>query len=180
MRLDSDGRPFRTRVITFPHALRDRYLLHGNQQFFRSQFANTAWPSAGRAVFFPFELDRSMLATEMWVLNGFTTLSANWDVGLYTADGVRLANLGGVAQAGSSVIQAFDIPDTLLGRGVYYAALVSSGASPIYAVGPGATADYLCWGAFQQDSAYPLPATMTPVTNTTPFAPLFGIAGRHI
>jgi hypothetical protein len=128
----------------------------------------------------PFELDRPMVVTRAWLFNGASANTGNWDVGIYTADGTRLVNMGTTAQAGGvSSVQQFDLTDTLLGRGAFYFAVAcDSGSTTVYRCAAGTANDWLLWGGLQQASAFVLPATATFASNQTQFFPLGGFTGR--
>jgi hypothetical protein len=170
-------RPMRRQAINSFVFMR-RYFLHGSQSALYLQNPGTAaWPAAGRALYLPVELDRPMLVTKLFVHNGTTAPSGTWDMGLYDDGGLRLINAGATAQGASSTLQTFDIPDTRLDRGLYYLAIVASTTPGVYAFTGGVSIDWKCWGALQQASATPLPATATFASNTTAFLPWIGLTG---
>jgi hypothetical protein len=140
---------------------------------------SAVWPSAGRAIYMPFELERPMIVTQAWLYNGTAAVTGNWDVGLYTADGTKLVSMGTTAQTGINAVQSFDWTDTLLGRGAFYFAVAcDSGSTTVYRSAAGAANDWLLWGGLQQASAHPLPATATFASNQTAFFPVGGFTGR--
>ena len=127
-----------------------------------------AWPTANKAYFIPYSVGGIVTVRKMFVLNG-PTLSGNIDVGIYDRNGVRLVSIGSTAQAGVSIIQEFDITDTLLVPGLYYlACAMDNTTGQVEIVGPG-LAQGMSMGIAEEASAFPLPATATfaPISGTT-------------
>lgn len=173
------GARVRRRAIS-AYAACDRYFRQGTALLYVDSHAGAAWPAANRAIYIPFELDRPMLVTQMYTING-GTVSGNLDVGIYTADGTRLVNKGSTAQTGATAIQAFDITDTYLDRGAYFMALAMDNTTgQIFRLNPGGANDFLVWGGLQQASAFALPATATFAVNTTQYIPFFGLTGMSM
>jgi hypothetical protein len=157
-----------------------KYFRIGSGVPYLTSQASAVWPSANRAIYIAFELDRPMWVTQMYALNG-ATAAGNMDIGLYAADGTRLVSNGSVAQTGTTVLQAFNITDTYLDSGAYWMALALSSASgTMFRLTHGAANDWLIWGGLQQDTAFPLPTTATFAVNTTPYLPLFGLTGLAV
>ena len=83
--------------------------------------AGGVWPAANRAIFLPFMVESAVTAYMMAI--EVTVQSGNCDIGIYDVLGAtRLVSTGSTA-VGAVGIQTFDITDTLLLPGVYYAAL---------------------------------------------------------
>lgn len=79
------------------------------------------WPAANRAIFLPFMVEAAVTAYMMAI--EVTVQSGNCDIGIYDVLGVdRLVSTGSTA-VGAAGIQTFNITDTLLLPGVYWAAL---------------------------------------------------------
>lgn len=83
---------------------------------------SSTWVTANTAVYLPFVVYQPLTVVKMAVING-TVVSGNIDVGIYDTGQHRLVSKGSTAQAGTSAIQSFDITDTLLQPGEYYAAV---------------------------------------------------------
>jgi hypothetical protein len=179
MRFPTPGIAFRTQAFTTTVMLA-KYFAQGSATALINNLASAGWPAANRAIFMPFELEQPMIVTRAWLFNGASANTGNWDVGLYTADGTRLVNMGSMLQSGGiNSLQQFDLSDTLLGRGVFYFAVACNSVSTtVYRVAAGAAQDWLLWGGLQQDSAFALPATATFASNQTAFFPLGGFTGR--
>lgn len=119
-----------------------------------------AWPTANEAIFIPFSVQCIVTVRKMFIVNG-ATLSGNVDVGIYNRNGTRLVSIGSTAQAGVSVIQEFDITDTLLSPGLYYlACAIDNGTATLDMIGPSIVLA-MGMGIAEMASAFPLPATAT-------------------
>lgn len=142
--------------------------------------AGVAHGTVNLARLFPFVLPEPMVVVKLFAYNG-ATMGGNTDVGIYTEDGTRIVSSGAVLQAGASTIQEFDITDTVIGRGRYYAALLNTTTTATFfsnAV-PIVTAKLI---GFAQVAvgAGALPATLTPAAVTAAIQPLFGLSGRTL
>jgi hypothetical protein len=137
--------------------------------------ASATWPTANKALYIPFALSEPATVTRCWVVNGGTA-SGNLDIGVYDADGVLLVSSGATAQAGTSAIQAVNVTDTLLGRGLFFLGLSHSSAAGTYAriTTPSVTASRAA-GVLEQTSAHPLPAVAAFVAVSTTYLPLCGL-----
>ena len=130
--------------------------------------ASAVWPSANKAYFVPISVQGPITIRKMFVLNG-DVVSGNIDVGIYDRGGARVVSIGSTAQAGTDVIQEFDIADTLLNAGLYYLACAMDNATgKIQNLGITLIAG-MSMGVAEMASAFPLPTTAT-------FAPLSGTA----
>ena len=139
------------------------------------------WPAANRAFYAPIVVERETVITQLWCLNG-SIVAGNIDVGLYASDGTRLTSAGSTAQAGTTVIQKFNITDLFIGPGLYYLALaLSDGATAT--VGSMTTSltqiNRVC-GCAEQASAFALPATATFATMAQVYLPVFGFSTRAV
>lgn len=124
-------------------------------------FADRTWPTANRAFFYPFCVEKSFLATSMVYINTATPSAGNVDLGIYDRFRNRLASYGGAANGAAGVrVLALTSPVTL-GRGYYFMAMVFTLITgSIKAQGPGA-ASLAANGVCHMDTAYPLPSTAT-------------------
>jgi len=83
--------------------------------------AGAVWIAANRAIYLPFMVEAAVTAYMMAI--EVTVQSGNCDIGIYDATSTsRLVSMGSTA-VGAAGIQTFNITDTLLYPGVYYAAL---------------------------------------------------------
>lgn len=140
-----------------------------------SSAAGAVW-TVNDAAFVPFEVDSPLTVVSMQFL--VTVQNGNFDIGIYTMAGTRLASLGSVA-VGAAGIQVANIADLLLARGRYYAAWATSSATATIqevtpkggaSVGAAALA-----GARRMATAFPLPATATFVVPTRTTMPLISL-----
>lgn len=153
------------------------YLSQGTQVPNWTSIGSASWPAANRAIYLPFALDGPMPATGFRIANGTAAVAGSWDVGIYSADGRRLASTGTVAQTGVDAVQTITLGSPiLLGRGNFWLAIMETSASAsIYRVNAGAANDWLMWGALQEATGGSLPATATFASNTTAFLPYVSI-----
>lgn len=137
--------------------------------------------TANMAVFYPFGVPEAMLVTQLFWMNG-AAVAGNLDAGIYDTSGTLLTSTGSTAQANTAVVQAVNITDYVLPRGLYYFALASDTS--------GATQKVLCtlpaagipqaWGMVQQASAFPLATNANPAIfakYTSAFVPQAGLVG---
>lgn len=137
--------------------------------------ASAAWPSANRAYFVPFVTNQTTTIMQLFIVNG-STASGNFDIGIYDDNGTKIVSSGSTAQSGTSVIQAVDITDTMIGAGRYYLALSMNGTTGTNQSFSTAAAQNQAMGTFLAASAFALPATVTLAQNTTAFIPNFGLS----
>lgn len=140
---------------------------------------SAAFPAANRAIYIPVYLAHPVTAVKLFSYNG-ATASGNIDVGVYNAAGARLISAGSTAQSGTSVLQEFDITDTLIPAGLNYIAVaMDNGTGTLFRNSPGVQ-----WmrasGCAQEASAFPLPATATMATVGSSFYPHFGFSQRTL
>lgn len=128
--------------------------------------ASATFASADMAFFYPVKVYDPFTATRLFVLNG-SAVSGNIDVGIYSSQGNRIVSSGSTAQSGTTAIQEFDVTDTIIYPGVYYLAVAMDNTTgSLFANGIGA-ARIRAAHAFQQSTAFPLPATATFAAYTT-------------
>lgn len=140
----------------------------------------SAWPSANRALFFPFRLEEPVIVAKLWWGNS-TPVGGNIDCGIYDGAGTRLVSTGSTAQSGTSALQEVDITDTTLGPGTFYLALAADSTTPqILGYATGSTLVRLMSGIAMMDSAFPLPATATYASATAYGPPLVGLTTRSV
>lgn len=142
--------------------------------------ASSTWPAANRALYIPLLVTEDITVTKLWVLNG-TTASGNIDMGIYDSAFSRQVSIGSTAQAGTNVIQEFNIADTAITAGQYYIGIAmdnTTGTTFRYSAAGGSAAIVQGWGMAQEASAFALPATATPADLASSFMPICGIATR--
>jgi hypothetical protein len=136
--------------------------------------SDTIWPVANLAIFVPFVLAMPASMVRIGILNG-AVIAANFDAGVYTEDGVRIASTGATAQAGAFTFQQVALSANF-GPGRFYMALVKddivatvSRLTLIGATGPAVA------GVAQMAAAYPLPANAVLAAVTGNYIPIIGL-----
>jgi hypothetical protein len=147
---------------------------HGYPHLGRSAsgLGSLAWGSANRAMFMPIVLGEPCVITKFGVFNG-TTVNGNIDMGIYKPDrlaqtATRIVSAGSTAQAGTSVMQEFDITDTYLDEGLYFLGLASDSATNHF-IGTATNNNVnplLQMHLYLAASSFALPATVTLATAT--------------
>jgi len=130
-------------------------------------FASIAWPTGNLAMYYPFRIPYAVTVTGIQILNG-ASVSGNVDVGIYSAEGTRIASSGSTAQAGASSIQTIALTSTILAPGQYYIALAFDNSTGTTAITALATFQFArAYGVLKQATAFPLPATAVFAACTT-------------
>jgi len=133
--------------------------------------ASAVWPSANRTIQVPIALERITTIRQMYAYNG-TVVSGNADVGIYDYVGNLLVSMGATAQAGTSVIQTFNIADTTLAAGIYFLALALSNTTGTF-FRIAMQTQQLKFAAVYQDSSV-MPSTMSFTDASSAYLPVFG------
>jgi len=140
----------------------------------------TAWPSANLGQYLPFTINQVQTIYYIRCQNG-GAVAGTIDVGIYDADGNRIVTMGATTMAGTSAVQDFNIPDTVLQPGVYYMAMSMSDTATARVRGWPMTAgaNTSASGCLQQASVATLPSpTATFAASTSTFVPLMALMGR--
>lgn len=147
----------------------------------RATPASAAWGTNNKAIYIPFRTTAPLIVRQMFCFNG-STANGNVDIGVYDARFTLLVSTGSTAQAGTSALQVIDVTDTEIGVGTFYLALaLSSTSGTIFRTSEANNAFASAFGLLQQTaSAFPLPATGTPVTTTGSNRPVFGLTTRTV
>ena len=140
---------------------------------------STVWSAANRAIFIPFVLSRPVTARRLFVENGAVG-SGNGDMGIYDVAGVRLVSIGSTAQTGPSVLQYFDITDTVLGPGTFYLAVAIDNTTATTFATATTVERVRAVGAAQQETAFALPAIATLATIVAVTIPICGLTTRTV
>lgn len=148
--------------------------------------ASALYPSANRAIFYPFTVDNPVTIQQLWSYSG-SAVAGNNDIGIYTDEGgeantlVRLVSKGSTAQANVSAIQTYVIVATQLGPGRYYMAFNHSETATGQFFRATFTANTIELTGVRQSNigAIALPATVTAfVIPGSAYLPLFGAMMR--
>lgn len=142
--------------------------------------ASVAYPTANLAFFHSIWVPTPCTIVQMFAYNG-ATVSGNIDVGLYAMDGTRLVSSGSTAQAGTNVLQAFDVTDTTIGPGEYYLAIAMDNTTgTLFRFAPGIRL-IRPLGCLSQASAFALPATATfAALSGGSYVPIYGFSTRAV
>lgn len=140
---------------------------------------DTTWPSANLALYVPIRIPEEVTIKRLLWRTGAAS-SGNYDIGLYDSDtegepDSRLASLGSTAFPGSDTEVASNIADQTVGPGLFYMALAvdNTTARVRFAASLNVQAELLHrLGLWSQSSAFPLPATATPVVSTSGLYPM--------
>lgn len=116
------------------------------------------WPVNNLALFFPIIVSSPCTVYHMAV--EVTTQSGNVDVGIYNEALSLLVSAGSTAVAAAG-LQSFNIADTVLAPGLYYLAMACSTTVAAFRRLPHQGTEMRVFGAAQQATALPLPATAT-------------------
>lgn len=141
--------------------------------------AGAVWPAANRAIYIPFTVANIFTAQTMGLANG-NAVSGNVDVGIYDGQGHRLVSAGSTAQAGTSVIQAFDIADTILLPGLYYLAVALDNGTGKTMACMDALPNPRAYGILSQSTAFALPASATFAAAQDAYIPLVTVNNRTV
>ena len=145
--------------------------------------ASATWVTANAAIYVPFRIAQPLTVVKLFMLNG-AAVSGNVDVGIYgisdAGTPTRMVSSGSTAQSGVSVIQEFNITDTLIGPGLFYLALAVDNTTATFLRQVTLIANLELLGAAQQATAFPLPATATFAVVTSSYLPMFGLTGRVV
>lgn len=135
-----------------------------------------AWPTANKAIYCPFVLNQAILVKKLWTANG-TNASQTRDIGIFDVNGVKIVSSGSTAGSGTSTLQVYDVTDTIIGPGIFYIGLSSSGTTNQFFSNTGTSISALrrC-GVFEETSAFALPATATFATIASNYLPLCGLS----
>jgi len=145
--------------------------------------ATGSWPTANKALFFPFILTDWAVVYQLLFYVGATS-AGNVDMGIYTPEGTRVVSAGSTAMSASvNTIQELNVTDTTLAPGRYLlAAACSSTSGTCFRLSPADETILCSYPTYEQASAFALPATATPVlsTDTTPRLVVWGAQLRSV
>lgn len=134
------------------------------------------WPSANRALFFPYRLAVPFTVCK-FVIGWGVSAGSNFDLGIYDQAGNLMVSTGGTAASGTSQEQVVDCTDTLLLPGLYYMAMARDAAASANGWTQNTFHAQMA-GIRQMASAYPLPSTATFASVSTATFALFQALGR--
>lgn len=131
--------------------------------------------TANRAYYWPFIVHNSISIDRLFVSNG-TTVSGNIDLGIYNYSGTtKLVSTGSTAQSGTSQWQVVSVTATPLLPGGYFFGFAIDNATGTVERWNYGDEQLLCMvGAYSENSAFPLPSSMTPAITTNIYLPFTG------
>lgn len=159
-----------------------KYMLGPQNRLLSSAINNPAakdW-TANYALYMPLYLPWPYNVCRVFAFSGNTTLSGNFDVGIYTMGGARIYSTGSTAFAfAASSAPLYVTADVLLNPGPYFLAYAcdtgGASSSRYFGAGPGLAPGRMM-GVLQQTSAFPLPSSATfAAFDSTTACPLIGI-----
>jgi hypothetical protein len=129
--------------------------------------------AANQGRFFPFSVEQQLTVTQLFVFNG-TTPAGNIDLGIYNESFTKIVSTGSTAQTGTSILQVISVATTTLTPGRYYFAAAGSSTGTWMGSGGGtAGLESVLSGTAVSTTAFPLPATITPVSNSAATSLIF-------
>jgi hypothetical protein len=142
---------------------------------------STLFPTANKAFYFPVRLAKPFRPALIFWGNG-ATASGNVDAGIYDLAGTRLFSTGSTAQSGTTTLQSVSVSGLLLAAGRYYVALAADNTTATFLRGAQSVTLQRGYGALQQASAFPLPATATfaALASTRLGIPLLGLSRKAV
>lgn len=133
-------------------------------------WGSNLWATANKARYFFISVQETFDIRVFAWLNG-GTVNGNVDAGLYDINFNLVVSTGSTAMAGASQVQKVTLGSvTSINPGGYYLAFASSSATNSFFVQNLANLNSAeQYNAFEQLTAFPLPATMAPVSQTANF-----------
>lgn len=146
-----------------------------------TSYVSTQWPTANLALYYPFTLTKPILVRQMYNVTG-TTSAGDVCVGIYDWAWTKIVTASST-QGTASVVQAFNVTDTVIGPGQFYLALMMSSTTGTFTKGTfGLFSETNALGMAQQVTAGTLPPVATPATVSTGnnTVALFGLTTRTV
>lgn len=154
----------------------DTFGQHGTVPNISISYASGTWPTAFKILYIPFRVPFALTILELYISNG-GVVSGNFDIGIYTLDGVLLVNTGSIVQTTISVVQAVAITNTVIGPGAFYLGLQMSSVTATLTRGAPLIQQVQAYGVLMQTAgALGLPAVATFATPVDAFLPSIGLA----
>lgn len=136
--------------------------------------AAVAYPLANLALYVPFSVSETVTAYEGWVVTG-TLTGDNFDIGIYSAAGVRLTSSGANVKTASVIQNTTAMTDQVLVPNTrYYMAFACNGTGNYFA-GTHGFGIYEAMGVLEATTSYVLPTNPTLSRTTRAYLPHFGL-----
>ncbi len=141
----------------------------------------TPWVVANKAYYYPFKLYDWATVYQLMFFVGSAS-SGNVDIGIYDGQGNRIVSAGSTAMsATANTIQVINVTDTVLPPGDYFLALARDTTSGNqYATGIADELGLSQFPIYEEASAFPLPATATPVKCTDNTVNIFSCGAQLV
>lgn len=136
--------------------------------------SNNVWPAVNQAIIVPFWVAASTTVAQFFLQTA--TASGNVDFAIYDTNFVRLVSSGSTAAAAPMTVA--DVTDYVLSRGNYYFGIACDNTTISIRRNVPSAQYTRCLGLLKQASAFPLPATATPVATDTGIIPMAGFTTR--
>jgi len=132
-----------------------------------------AWPLSKLAFFLPLLIIEQSTIKRILFISG--PADANFDVGIYTEDGVRIVSLGSTAKGTTTQAVVANIADTTLAAGRYFLALaLDNNTGQVSRFNPFSGTNTIL-GVYEMQNAFPLPANAVYAENNTrSYIPIIG------
>lgn len=164
-------------ALTGPQCLSFSPYSHGSltEGLQNGAFSTATYPAANEAFFVPFRQFRTVNLVRLWVANG-TSVSGNFDIGIYTRSGSKLVSAGSTAQSGTSTLQSVTIAYQLLPGEYFLAVAMDNTSGHLFRASNTLQQSCTLLGAKKMAAAFPLPATATLETMDQDYFPAIGMA----
>lgn len=142
----------------------------------QTQYSSSTWfPGANVAIYIPISVPVDSRLESVILLCANAT--GNYDLGLYDENYVRIGSKGSTAAANATLSYALDF-FLKAGKTYFMAAACNNTGTGIYRMALGSAQEDEAIGIYEEASAFPLPATMTPVPANNNYFPLMGLTLR--
>lgn len=151
------------------------HIVQGLTDGIMSNPATGSWSAANRAIYVPaiFPCDTTVYA----IYTRSNSATGNYDLGLYGPDMNKLISAGSTANA--ATLLTLSVPSMrVFGGYTYWIGVTYSSGSSFYRSITDSNSQMMAMESAMEESALPLPSTMTPVFNTTTQIPLVGFGVR--
>jgi hypothetical protein len=139
--------------------------------------ASNSWPLANLAFYVPIYFNEAATVYQVGTGAGGTA-GGNFDIGLYSMAGTLIQSTGTQART-ANAWNPVNWTDLVIAPGWYYAAMAANGVDTYASVTPAAGL-LEAVGVCEEQSAFVLPSTMTPVRTTRAYAPNITFTMRSI
>lgn len=128
---------------------------------------SSAFPSANRCLYQPFEIEVGDTINKFWWANGATVGTNNVQCAVYRDDFTQLLLGNSTLSAGATRVQFDDVTDTWIAPGRYYMAIACNGTTATFYTHSTTAAFAKMMGMYQQATAFPPPDPMVPVASAS-------------